>query len=385
MKVLLIGSDVSYQHVDSDKLISLGVYPYYLFEGPIQQQKSPRNELFIKNLNLSEVQKVVEENKIDSLVCFNDNFLIETAKIRTELNLPGIGYPEILKFKNKVEMNKALRGKIRTIDTLLFSVSTEYEDILKKLGGESYFIKPDSRAGAEDTFVVRNKEDYIRVKKIIVDKYGQGIIQPYIEAELYHCELYVSNGVAFYKSARRYSYPNHKILNGKIIASLPIKDPYIKQELETASVCVQKELCFTNGVMHTEFFWVNGKPIFLETNIRQAGGSINLIHGKTTGTSMEMAMILLENNISLEFQSKEEGLLFTCGYIPRKKGRVLAINMPEMKGKVLFDCRVKKGENLNKPSSASDVAVSYFAEYNFVEDLFDDFYCLENYDIVSYD
>lgn len=80
MKVLLIGSDVSYQHVDSDKLISLGVYPYYLFEGPIQQQKSPRNELFIKNLNLSEVQKVVEENKIDSLVCFNDNFLIETAK-----------------------------------------------------------------------------------------------------------------------------------------------------------------------------------------------------------------------------------------------------------------------------------------------------------------
>jgi biotin carboxylase len=294
MKVLLIGSHVSYQHVDSDKLISLGVYPYFLYEGPIPQQKSSRNALFIKNLKLSEVRKVVEENKIDSLVCFNDNFLIETAKIRTELNLPGIGYPEILKFKNKVEMNKALRGKIKTINTILFSGSTEYDDILKKLGGDPYFIKPDSRAGAEDTFVVQNKEGYLRFKKIIVDKYGQGIIQPYIEAELYHSELYVSEGIPLYKSARKYSYPNHKILKGKIIASLPIKDPDIKQELETASVCVQKGLGFRNGVMHTEFFWVNGKPIFLETNIRQAGGSINLIHGKTTGTSMEMAMILLE-------------------------------------------------------------------------------------------
>ena len=94
-------------------------------------------------------------------------------------------------------------------------------------------------------------------------------------------------------------------LSGKIIASFPIVDLPLQMKIEREAIKVQQLLEYKNGVMHTEFFLDNDQHlVFLETNIRQAGGAINLIHRRRAGVSLETAMVLLELNKDVIIHAK---------------------------------------------------------------------------------
>ena len=229
------------------------------------------------------------------------------------------------------------------------------------------------------------KKDFLGYRDNIWSERYCSIIQKYIDGKLYHCEMMVNHNEVIYSQARQYSYPNHKLLEGKIIASFPIDNDELRREIEDKAHRVQKSLKFKNGIMHTEFFVdLKGDIKFLETNIRQAGGGINLIHKKRLGISLETAMILLEAEQDLYVQVRTSKH-HTSGYIPMKKGRVVGFMEPDLVGDVEFQKKVKIGDTCHSPKSASNAALSYIGEYDSIKEIKDDFKFLESYNTVMYE
>ena len=98
---------------------------------------------------------------------------------------------------------------------------------------------------------------------------------------------------------------------------------------------------------------------------------------------METVMVLLETGRTVEIGLVSDNY-FTSGYIPWRKGKVMELTLPDLRGEVDFDFRVRKGDLLEDPISASDTAVSYVGEYKKYADLVMDFDTIEKSDIVVY-
>lgn len=383
-RVLLIGSPLSYKLVDFELLRRENIDPILSYSKEMTAIPDGIS-VYYDSLSVKEVDRIIQNFKIQFLVCFNDNFLIQSAQLRTKYNLPGIGYPEIKKFKIKSDMYRLLSPNLSTPKTIQYDEYVTFCDISKTLGGGEYFIKPDNLAGAEGSCHLRDEENFHEWRK---SKRNIGIcylIQRYYSDPLYHCELVVKNNKIRYIQARRYSYPNHKFLEGKIIASFPVQDRKMQHVIERESIKVQKVLGFKNGVMHTEFFVGNDfNPVFLETNIRQAGGGINLVHKRRAGISLETLMILIELNREFEIAKTDQSIFDLCGYIPLKKGLVTDIDIPMLKGHYEFDIRVQLGSTYHAPRSASNTAVSFVGFSKAYGDLLADFSYLERNDMIKY-
>jgi hypothetical protein len=384
-RVLVIGKLISYELLDVELIENQGIEPWFLFLNSDKiPDDFPYKVCLVESLCEPTVKSLVCEKDITAICCFNDNFLLQVSNIRDELGLTGIKSEEMKKFKRKSSMYNALSPVVQTIPYIKVEPGLTYQQLEYTLGLPPYFVKPDQLAGAEGTLKIDCKEEFEKFMGKFDQKQNSLIIQPYIDAELYHCEMFVHKGNVIYSQARKYSYPNHKILEGKIIASFPIEDRTIEIELEKLAEDVQKTLKFENGVMHTEFFIDSGNNIsFLETNIRQPGGAINLIHRKRTGISVETAMILLELEKNIDF-NVDSSKLYTSGYIPMKKGIVDGFTIPKLSGKVEFDKRVQIGQSCDQPTSASHASISYLGEYLSIKTMKEDFKLIEQCGIVNY-
>lgn len=384
-KVLIIGAPLAYDLVDIKLIERYQLKPFFLFKDEdakiVQHNKQ---NIYVDELTTENLKKIVIKYNLDGIVCFNDKFLIDVSVIRRDLGIQGISFSEMKKFKCKSAMYDAIKKELKTIPYLPLHNKLSYESVCGLLGEAPFFIKPDSSAGSEGAVMINNKKEYMAFINQLQVNNGDHIIQPYIDGTLYHCEVIVHNGNVIYSQAGKYSYPNFNILSGKIIASFPIRNTLLSKEIEEAAESVQKILNFKNGIMHTEFFKENGEELkFLETNIRPPGGDINLIHMNRLGVSMETVMILLEMGKDIQLAVNSEKL-YTSGYIPMKKGKVIGFNYPDLKGKVEFKPKVNIGDICYTPKSASDAALSYVGEYDSIEDMEDDFRLIESIDIIQY-
>lgn len=384
-KVLIIGTPNAYEEIDRELLTRYNIVPLFLYSYTNAPEVNDDLHVQVEDITLDNVKNCAIENHIDGVVCLNDNFLIETSKIRQALNLPGIHLDEMKKFKFKSTMCDELETKLDVIPYLYLDTERSYQQVCNELGDGPFFVKPDSLAGSEGAFKINNVSEYDELRLSKTTSGRVYIIQPHISGELYHCELVVCGGEVLYKQARKYSYPNFDILSGKIIASFPVMDQVLATEIEGKATCAQETLGFNNGVMHTEFFREkNGVLRFLETNIRTAGGGINLIHMQRLGVSLDTLMVILEMGRVINIK-KTANTLLTSGYIPTKKGRVVGFKYPKLKGNVKFMPKVKVGDVCSYPTSASNASLVYIGQYNTMEDMLVDFNQIESCDAVLYE
>lgn len=384
VKVVLIGSPLQYNLIDQEILNKKNIEFFYTHKNADPKLIFDSNNIiYYDELTPDALLPSIKKIQPDALVCFNDNFLIQTAQLREHFGISGLKTKDISKFKLKSEMYKALNAHIDLPKTMKITTSTSSKDVIENLGEGEYFVKPDNLAGAEGTQHLDSVSKLESWFKQSIDS-KQYVIQRYYNLPLVHCELYIQDGDIKYIQARRYSYPNHFFLQGRIIASFPIVNEKLRQNIEEATKKVASIMRYKNGVMHTEFFLNhNNSLIFLETNIRQAGGAINLIHKKRSGVSMETAMVLLELGIKLPIKEDFSGYEI-CGYIPLQKGQVTAIEFPKLLGHYDFDIRVNIGDICNTPKSASNTAVGFFGFSSSLGNLIKDFFSLENSSIIKY-
>jgi len=99
--------------------------------------------------------------------------------------------------------------------------------------------------------------------------------------------------------------------------------------------------------------------------------------------SQETMMILVENGKEVLLKVKEDKL-YSCGYIPQKKGRVLGFDFPAFKGTLHFEKKVELGQQCQTPQSTSHASLAYLGEYDSLDDIQQDFARLESSDLVVY-
>ncbi|HAT9111962.1 TPA: hypothetical protein JBB41_16805, partial [Legionella pneumophila subsp. pneumophila] len=76
---LLIGMPFTYKLVDFELLKTNDIEPTLAyFEGT--ETVGKENSVYYNSLCIDEIAKIIENNRVDAIVCFNDNFLIEAAK-----------------------------------------------------------------------------------------------------------------------------------------------------------------------------------------------------------------------------------------------------------------------------------------------------------------
>ncbi|MFZ2316051.1 MAG: hypothetical protein WAW86_10410 [Gammaproteobacteria bacterium] len=384
-KVLLIGPSFLYDLVDEEILRHNNIIPIYSYKlGSSVRTTTLGTTVYYDELLEEHFVDIIDKAKPAAIVCYNDNFLIQAANLRDRFSIRGITSDQIGKFKLKSEMYKAVEDVLSVPKTIKVTSLTTPQAVIEYLGQGPYFLKPDNLAGAEGTALLSTLKELDSWFTSALRKDGQYVIQQFHDLSLVHCEMYIQKGEVLYIQPRRYAYPNHKFLEGKILASLPIVDDNLCKNIELATKEVAKSMAYNDGVMHTEFFLGSkNKLIFLETNIRQAGAAINLVHKKRTGLSMETAMILLELGKSVPLDLKCSGYEI-CGYIPMQKGKVIGIDIPQLKGHYDFDIRVKIGEICYNPKSASNTSVAFIGYSDSLKDLEDDLIYLENNSIIKY-
>lgn len=383
-KILVIGSKLQYEEIDFDFLshYKLDIYlAYKVGDLPLKYGKS----VFYKNLDVSTIVEIINTYSINALACYKDDFIYAASEVRTACDIKGLKMIDAKKYKDKSEMYRHVTNSVTTAPYIHYCSELTFEDIELVLGEAPYFIKPDNLAGAEGSMKIDNQFDFQFWVEKYSGKYKNSIIQPYINQKLYHCEMVVQGGRELYNQARVYSYPNHMFLKGKNILSLPLIDNDLKNRLQKAASLVRESLSFCDGLMHTEFFVSKtGKITFLETNIRQIGGTISLIHKDMLRMSFETILIIIEAGIGLPKFDVNTNDFHYAGYIPMEEGVVEKFNNLNFQGDVSINYRVKIGDKLLSPRSTSNAAASVYAKYNNYNDMLNDFLLLEEQKIVVY-
>lgn len=384
-RVLIIGQPFLYEMVDIQRIRRAGVQCYFAYPEGATVLSHQYNAVFYKHLSFEEISHIIKHNNIEFLVCFNDFFMIEVAKLRHAFGMTGIGYPEIECFRVKEKSIEMVADVVKTPKTLRYIVDYEYHDLIKELDSEQFYIKPNSLAGSQGGIHITSQASYDLWKTSSYVQDGDYIAQPYIEKTLFHCDFIIQNGVIQYMQARQYTCPNHLFLEGKILASLEIIDETIQKTIEIDAIKVAHALSYYNGVMHMEFFMgEDNQPVFLETNIRQPGAGINLIHQKRAGISFETAMVLIETGVEMKIEPSS-ALSFVAGYIPVKQGRVTEIQAPALTSHFDFDIRVRKNQICEKPSSLSHASVAFCGLNSDYQQLMTDYKTIEAHGMIIYD
>lgn len=359
MNIKLLCVDVleDYSLIDDEYLNGLGIDLSILYTS--KNSESKKNGIKIDKFNFEEIFRVSKSIMPDRIVCYSEELFSDVAKVRQCLNIKGMDVDTARLFSNKYLMYIKLKDKVDTPKSLLLSKDISYKEIKGRVESEQIFIKPVSCSGSYETYHILSEKcfsNFLLKKKLPISSY---IAQTFIHGELYHSELIVENGKIRFRSARKYSAPNHSMIcSGELLYSVFVDDIEIEKALLKESIVVQQGLNVNSAVMHTEFFLENstGNLVFLETNLRAPGIGLNNMYNKILGISYETIMCLLVCEKAIPFFNECEKV-YACGYYPLQEGTVKKINKIDVKINSDWTYFIKEGEHNNQRRSMTKAAM----------------------------
>lgn len=330
IRLLCINPSSNYELVDNNLLYRMGVDVWFVVKRGGSSNKD--NIVYVEDFTLTELRKATSIIEPDRIVSFYEELFEVVANLNCEFGLRGLSKHKSLLFSNKRYMYKILSGVVNVPKTIQLNTHIEYSNLRAELKSDSIFIKPDSKAGSIETYVIRNEEQYkwyLSNKKLEIQNY---IAQPYINGDLYHSEMIVQDGTVRFINARKYSSPNSDmVLSKKPVFSYSLPDESIKKSIISSSMAVKTGMNINNAILHTEFFIENEtqKVYFVETNLRAPGIGLNYLYKMLLGISLETCLCLIISDIKLK-DIKTNGLEYICGYYPMKTGIAKKINDIEL-------------------------------------------------------
>lgn len=220
--------------------------------------------------------------KIDMVRSNNEFWLTTEARLRTDFNIPGIGWPEILDHKQKSRMKAFFKkAGVACADYCLPKTFEEGKAFTDK-HGYPVVVKPDDGVGACDTYTLHNdaeQEHFFATKPPV-----QYIMETYIEGHVETFDgLTNANGDIVFSASQIY----HESLMDTVINDDCITYHSEKEtapDIREAGTAVVKAYGIKNMFFHFEFFRTTDKKtgkskvMALEVNMRPPGGMITEIY-----------------------------------------------------------------------------------------------------------
>lgn len=224
---------------------------------------------------------ISHHGKIDRLQSNNEFWLITEAKLRTDFNIEGVKYPEILQHKQKSLMKDFYKKAKVPVPEWCLPKSFEEGKAFTDKNGYPVVVKPDDGVGACDTYTLFNDGD---LRRFFDSKPPvQYIMEQFIDG---HVETFDGitdrNGeIRFCASQIYHQSLMDTVLNDDCIMYHSEKE--IAPDIKKAGAAVVKAYGIKDTFFHFEFFRTHpkkgkGKVIGLEVNMRPPGGMITEIY-----------------------------------------------------------------------------------------------------------
>ncbi|MCQ2914702.1 MAG: carbamoylphosphate synthase large subunit [Alphaproteobacteria bacterium] len=234
--------------------------------------------------NYDEVMRAVayfthKYGKIDVLESFNEYWLELDAKLRTDFNIEGTKYPEVLESKRKYLMKSHFeKAGVPSARCHLVTTREEGAKFVAEVG-YPVFVKPDIGVGAYASYKIKNEEEF----NAFYDNYPS---VPYVMEEFVDGLIVTFDGICDYNNEpifiTNHVFPDNvaDTVNNKtdlFYFSNRVIDP----KLMEAGKAVVKSFNTKARFFHFEFFKLNsakkglgkkGDYVALEVNMRPPGG-----------------------------------------------------------------------------------------------------------------
>ena len=274
----------------ADRLKKMGVNVLGIADSPYDsltdQLKESLTEYYrVDNMeNYDEVMRAVayfvhKYGRIDRLESFNEYWLETDARLRTDFNIEGTKYPEVLESKRKYLMkNHFEKAGVPSARCHCVTTREEGAKFVKEVG-YPVFVKPDIGVGAYASYSIKNDEEFNR----FYDNYPP---VPYVMEEFVNGLIVTFDGISNYENEP--IFMTSHVFPENVAETVNAGDDLryysvltIDPKLEKAGRAVLSAFNTTARFFHFEFFKLyedkkglgkKGDYVALEVNMRPPGG-----------------------------------------------------------------------------------------------------------------
>ena len=289
---------------------------------------------------------------------------VNSARLRSQFNIPGPKYDVILGFKDKQVMKERVQQaglrvpKFQLLDTARVSIDTEkYYYHLQKTLGLTFVMKPTKAAASHNVFIIDSLEQFshaVDVGEIKEVVYG---VEEFIEGTMYHVETITEQGKITLCEAFEYTCPNIEMLENKVLGSiiLPHEDA-LRLKLIAFAQQALVALGSPSSTSHMELFVTEQQEIiFLEVGARPCGHITVPMWQQFKNINLMDEELRIQSG--MKFKVLNNKPCYVSSYwIPAMAGEVKALTLPALTSSHAVDWKVSVGEMIGPANNIMAIA-----------------------------
>lgn len=398
---IIIFNKIRYDLIRYGEIIDFGQDNYYFVGTPKYSQEVPEavstacagfivhDELTLELFDLL----IRTIGKVDALICFSEEDLHLAAAIRTLHGIPGTELKDIIRFRDKLEMKRrcAEQGvpvaRFASMRDISGNLADPHFPDLQEAFDLPFVIKPRIGMACSDVHIVHDEDDYRRVMTESRFPTTIGMIESYVDGEMYHVDSYIRNGRLVSAHVSRYVSPPitmmHNISGGVVCDE---EDPMVTALLQ-ANAKVIDALQPPDGCTHAEFFVTDTRNIlFCEIGARFGGSAIISMLETISGVNYAQKWLL--DTLGYPYTPRA-ATARSCGYLDFPTPHNAQIEhvqqaLPLYDWIVAEEIRVQPGDRLDGGKHALNRMASYLVTGSTADEVRQRFNHLANAQLITW-
>jgi predicted ATP-grasp superfamily ATP-dependent carboligase len=220
-----------------------------------------------KDEMLSAVENIFKNFKFEKIVALDELTVLSAAIIRDHYDIGGPREREVLHYRDKKLMKKALEASnVKTIQPIDINRLSESNFV-------PCVIKPSNQAGAQGVKICENYEDFLAAKT----QTELDLVEEYVSGQIYYVDgVYNEHGVVCI--ANRYIGNCYDHFNNQIpLGGVSIDDETLTKRIQIITEEITNKLPLRQGIFHLELIHsLDDELVFLEIACRIGGCSYDV-------------------------------------------------------------------------------------------------------------
>ena len=241
---------------------------------------------------------IIRTHGVDFLVALHEKDMLLAARIREELDLPGMYHERTLRFRDKILMKETLlAGGYRKLPRFRKLAPGEVVESVPWSG--KTVVKSRWGVGSSQVRIAADI-DAVNGARAELERMGDELeIEEFIEGPMYHCDSVVRDGEVIFSAPSQYIARPGEYGPGRVAGSVLVSDSNLREKLRREDSEVLRILGMESGVTHGEFFRrPSGEFVFCEVAARPGGGGIDDIVAAGYGVELIRAAVQLQCGVS---------------------------------------------------------------------------------------